>query len=275
MQQEYVRMKCLSKAFCIHLVSLCISALNHCTVNRLLKMFVLLPTATISRRNYFHFPDVHTHTHTMRTFWYHLFILFNDRIESDNAVANNSTLLNEMKFGDRETTRDVQQQRDNTIQQQSFVTTKCCREGLALRGSCRWEPCLWKLSRFAAAGHPTHLKFFILDTIMLLLCSLGCRVYMYLSPETDDLIELCLWWNCLHIADKDTSQPDMHVFLNSFLFWQTALCSLFISLHHCPSLSSKRSITEKNTKYSSVIFGIHREERWWRMLGGFESISQG
>lgn len=49
MQQEYVRMKCLSKAFCIHLVRLCVSALNHCTLNRLLKMFVLLPTATISR----------------------------------------------------------------------------------------------------------------------------------------------------------------------------------------------------------------------------------
>ncbi len=49
MQQEYVRMKCLSKAFCIRLVSLCISALNHCALNCLLKMFVLLPTAAISR----------------------------------------------------------------------------------------------------------------------------------------------------------------------------------------------------------------------------------
>lgn len=58
----------------------------------------------------FIFLDVHIHTHTVRTSRYHLFILSNDRIESDNAVANNSTLFNEMKFGDRETTRDAEQQ---------------------------------------------------------------------------------------------------------------------------------------------------------------------
>lgn len=101
MQLEYARMKCLSKAFCIHLVSLCVSALNHCTLNRLLKMFVLLPTATINRYKMTFIFLMCTYTHTMRTSQYHLFILSNDRIESDNAVANNSSLFNEMKFGDR------------------------------------------------------------------------------------------------------------------------------------------------------------------------------
>lgn len=61
----------------------------------------------------------------MRTSQYHLFIPGNDRIENDNPAANNSTLFNEMKFGDRETTRGRVAARDNTIQQQSFVTANC------------------------------------------------------------------------------------------------------------------------------------------------------
>lgn len=101
MQLEYARMKCLSKAFCIHRASLCVSSLNRCTLNRLLEMFVLLPTATISRYKMTFIFLMCAYTHTVRTSLCHLFIFSNDRIESDNAVANNSSLFNEMKFGDR------------------------------------------------------------------------------------------------------------------------------------------------------------------------------
>lgn len=47
-------------------ITLCISALNHCTLNRLLKMFVLLPTATISQYKMTFILLVCTYTHMLR-----------------------------------------------------------------------------------------------------------------------------------------------------------------------------------------------------------------
>lgn len=64
-------------------------------------------------------------------------------------------------------------------------------QGLQRRFCCRWDPCLWELSRLlwllATLKHP---KFFILDTILFLLCFLGCKSNQRLSPVTDALTEL-------------------------------------------------------------------------------------
>lgn len=209
MQLEYARMKCLSKAFCIHRASLCVSSLNRCTLNRLLEMFVLLPTATISRYKMTFIFLMCAYTHTVLCAHLYAICLFSPMTALRVIMPWRTTALCSMKWNSETGNNQGRAAaRDNSIQQQSFVTANCCAEGLGSPGKvcCRWEPCLWKLSRFQRLlATLKHLKFFILDTILLLHCSLGCRSNLYLSPVTDDLIELRVKWSHLHLADKDTS----------------------------------------------------------------------
>lgn len=164
-------------------------------------MFVLLPTAAIScfKRTFIFLICAYT-TCVAFTFRCHLFILSNDRIESDNAVANNSTLFNEMKFGDRVTTRDAQQPGTTPFNSSHLSPlTAVLRFGSPGKVCCRWEPCLWKLYRvlqlLATLEHPKALHPGPNHPLASLHSPLwGHRVHVHLSPVTvtDDLIELYL-----------------------------------------------------------------------------------
>lgn len=120
------------------LYSSSVPRLNH-SVEALRKMFALLPIATISRYKMTFIFLMCASTQMMCTSRYHLFILSNDHIVGDNAVANNSS-LSTMKLNLKKgNNRGRAAARDNNIQQQSFFTTNCCAEGLGSPGKvcCR------------------------------------------------------------------------------------------------------------------------------------------
>lgn len=168
--------------------------LHWTTLNRLLKLFVLLPAAAISYKMTFIFLEcTHTRVHVPRArFWYHLFILSNDRIESDNALTDNNTLFNEMKFGQIETSSGIQQQGTTPFSRRSFVTGNRRAEGLALRGRFAvdennvYEKC-------PAPAHPQAPQAIQPQHNRVLVLPPGeARARLYLSPVTDDLIGLRL-----------------------------------------------------------------------------------
>lgn len=235
-------------------------------------MFVLLPSATISHyKTTFIFPMctnapvVCTHFDTICLFYPVTLLRVITRWQT---IAHCS-----MKWNSEKQPRDAQQR--GTIPFNSSHLSPLTavlwfwlsRERL-LQMRTMFMKAVQNVQLLATIRHP---KLFILDLIMLLHRYLRCGVHLYLSPATDNLIEFPVSWTRLLFADKDALLLHMHILLESFLFWQTELCLLFISLHHCPSPGSKRGWSERHTKYR----GMNRWDPLGGMLRAFELISQG
>lgn len=174
--------------------ALCVSALNHCALHRLLKMFVLLPAATISgyKMSFIFCSYTHTsnqHISILSVYFYQMSIL--RVIMQGRTIAYCSTKWDSETEKQPGTPRHPGTAPFNSSHLSPLTAVLRC--GSPGKACCRWEPRLWKLSRFLRLPATIeHLKLFILDAITLLHCPLGCGVHLYLSPVTDDLIELCL-----------------------------------------------------------------------------------